>query len=76
MRPKQAQAVEDDDNRAAFVADDADGEINFFCQSERQSLPIKREGSGPEGGKLCSAVRSTCPLLAENCQQCDLSAPT
>jgi len=32
MRPKQAQAVQYDDNCAAFVADDAGSEINFFCQ--------------------------------------------
>ena len=32
MRPKQAQAVEDDNNRAAFVADDAGGKIDLLCQ--------------------------------------------
>ena len=32
VRPKQAQAVEDYDNRAAFVTDHASGEVNFLCK--------------------------------------------
>jgi hypothetical protein len=32
MRPKQAQVVEDNNNRAAFVADHAGSKINFLCQ--------------------------------------------
>ena len=75
MRPKQAQAVEDDNNRAAFVADDAGGKIDLLCQrrNDQKKDYAKRNDNVLANDRARAPAQGRTP--ARHSQSCRTSRP-
>ena len=75
MRPKQAQAVEDDNNRAAFVADDAGGKIDLLCQrrNDQKKDYAKRNDNVLANDRARAPAQGRTP--ARHSQSCRASRP-